>query len=467
MSNPLWGAERCDDLAEKCRRIAALDLAREAMKGLLSISVATASLTHAAAVLAQQAPLFTITDLGSLGGFSDAAAINEGGHVIGRSATPAGDIRGYFWTAERGMIDIGTLGGTLSYPLAINDNDEVVGYSQIGSGAACLELPCTHGFLWTTKTGMIDLGTVDSETVRVVPLSINNRGEVVGYYHTFSQGRGVGHGIERPFLWTAKTGMIDLGSLPGDIAGAAAAINRKGEVIGSSYNCSVGTSCRGQFPHPVLWTVNKVRVGLGTLGGESAFASAINDRGEITGGSETAIGPDGTSGNHAFLWTARSGMRDLGALGAQNSNANAINDRGEIVGTYWSDTGPVSETRAFLWTQYRGMIDLGTFGGAFTYPAAINDRGEVVGSSNRAEFVDGIPVNRAFYWRLQAGMTDLGTLVNGRYSDAVGINRSGQILGDSDRGEGNFQHAVLWTPRQMVDDLKTAINHGPAGSEDK
>lgn len=47
------------------------------------------------------------------------------------------------------MTDLGTLGGTETYPSDINDSGQIVGYSDTAAGAH-------HGFLYSTGT-MIDL----------------------------------------------------------------------------------------------------------------------------------------------------------------------------------------------------------------------------------------------------------------------------------------------------------------------
>jgi probable HAF family extracellular repeat protein len=70
-------------------------------------------------------------------------------------------------------IDLGTLGGTFSFPSAINDKGEVVGRSTtVASGIS------THAFVWTARTGMIDLGTLGGATSRAA--AVNNHGQVAG-----------------------------------------------------------------------------------------------------------------------------------------------------------------------------------------------------------------------------------------------------------------------------------------------
>jgi probable HAF family extracellular repeat protein len=84
---------------------------------------------------------------------------------------------------------------------------------------------------------------------------------------------------------------------------------------------------------------------LGALGGgggggvRGSGANAINNRGQVAGGSSTAA-----EEIHAFLWQ-KGEMEDLGTLGG-DSYAFAINDRGQVVGQS-SDSEAISE--AVLW----------------------------------------------------------------------------------------------------------------------
>jgi probable HAF family extracellular repeat protein len=171
---------------------------------------------------------------------------------------------------------------------------------------------------------------------------------------------------------------------------------------------------------------------LGTLGGASADARAINDAGQVVGASATASGD-----THAFLWTATGGMKDLGTLGGTFSSAIGINSLGHVVGLSALASG---ERRPFLWTPAGGMQDLGTFGGGFGQALGINNLDQVVGSSALS---DGSI--HAFLWTAKQGLTDLVSVV-GDNSEAEGINNRQQIVGGSNFGTQANQFCALTIP---------------------
>ena len=103
--------------------------------GLLAIVGSSLSLPHPASAQV------TMTDLGTLGGtFSFAVAINDLGQVVGSSTTTTGEIHAFRWQAGV-MTDLGTLGGTSSEAHAINGRGRIVGHSETAAGV-------THAVLW-------------------------------------------------------------------------------------------------------------------------------------------------------------------------------------------------------------------------------------------------------------------------------------------------------------------------------
>jgi probable HAF family extracellular repeat protein len=132
--------------------------------------------------------------------------------------------------------------------------------------------------------------------------------------------------------------------------------------------------------------------------------------------------------------------------GASFSQAAAINDGDVVAGT----SGAVALDGGLLW-QYAvrwvddgtAVEDLGTLpGGRFSDGADINADGQIVGNSDTG---DGDI--HAFLWD-HGGMTDLGTL-GGTTSNARAINASGQIVGVSTNADGEEQ-AFLWDDGAMT-----------------
>ena len=87
-------------------------------------------------------------DLGSLGGFDSVAyALNDNDQVVGTSDLPSGYQHAFSWTAATGMVDLGaTLGGTGSEARAVNDNGLIVGSSTLVRDSAA------HATVWTVVT---------------------------------------------------------------------------------------------------------------------------------------------------------------------------------------------------------------------------------------------------------------------------------------------------------------------------
>jgi probable HAF family extracellular repeat protein len=151
-------------------------------------------------------------DLGTLGGgWSRAAALNDADQVVGFSYTAANQQHAFLYSGQ--MTDLGTLGGNTSAATAISSNGLVVGTSTTAAGA-------THGFLYSNGK-MTDLGTLGPSTDQVAPTAVNASGQVVGT-ETGPDGT---HG----FLYSNGK-MVDLFGPNSQAIG----INNSGQVIGWS-----------------------------------------------------------------------------------------------------------------------------------------------------------------------------------------------------------------------------------------
>jgi len=172
-----------------------------------------------------------MTDLGTLGTGNDAVAglVNAQGQVAGVAYTntapnettgiPTQDP--FFWEEGSSMVDMGTLGGTLGYPAALNDHGQVVGQSNLAGDKKY------HPFLWQKGSNMQDLGTLGGNSGTAT--SINDAGEIVGGAWT------TGHQAFHAVLW--QNGMPqDLGVLTGYKHSIAYSINSKTQIVGCATN---------------------------------------------------------------------------------------------------------------------------------------------------------------------------------------------------------------------------------------
>src|SRR5262245_46966340 len=108
---------------------------------------------------------------------------------------------------------------------------------------------------------------------------------------------------------------------------------------------------------------------IGTLGGPSSMATALNNNGTVVGISNTSNAP---TVSRAFRWLDGV-MIDLETLGGPSAEAFDVNDAGQITGRAETiDSIPFNEiTHAFIWHN-GAMLDLGTTGGDSSRGWAIN-----------------------------------------------------------------------------------------------
>lgn len=344
---------------------------------------------------------YRVFNLGTLNGglSSSGSAINHSSVTGVSNVAGNADVHATLWAGGR-PLDLGTLGGANSaveWPFK-NNRGKIVGISETanvdpaGEDWSCSAFfipPATQhtcvGFVWE-RGRMTALPTLGGENGYAS--GANDRNQEVGWAENtvkdptcvapqVFQFQAVVYGPENDKV-------RQLPPLPGDMDGAATAINNKGQVVGISGTCD---NAVGAFSakHAVLWQ-NGTVVDIGNLGGAGWNTPyAINDRGQVVGFSD--LPGDVVDGvlsfnAHAFLWTKGDGIQDLGTLpGDSISEAVDINDRGQVVGLSCGAT----TCRAFVW-QNGVMMDMNALipqnsSLYLTAASAIDSRGIITGQA--------------------------------------------------------------------------------------
>ena len=303
-------------------------------------------------------PLYSVTDLGTIGGSSSQGlAINATGQVAGYGFL-AGDAATHAvrWTGSVATELLPT-GGTASFGYGINASGQVSGYATTTGGGL-------HAARWTGTTPA-DLGALSSGTNVSYGYGINDSGQVVGYSYT---------GIASNYhavRWTGTT-PTDLGTFAGGNLSIGYGINAAGQVVGFASGGTFTT-------HATRWT-GTTPEDLGTLGGFNSVGYGINLSGQVAGFS----GLPGNEIRHAVLWTGTT-PSDLGTLGGNAAFASGVNASGDVVGMSATVAGSTAADHAFLYTGGT-MYDLSTLlmpGSGVTNLAleaaseSINDDGQI------------------------------------------------------------------------------------------
>lgn len=380
------------------------------------------------------------------------------------------------------LIELGTFGGPISYinPVGnggpyMNHQGRVVGSSMTSipippnnNGFPCPSPPpyVFHAMEWS-DSGVTDLGSLGEASNCSNAVGINDRGESVGTSENGRLDPATGALQLRAVLW--KDGQIkNLGTFGGNHS-YAMAINNRGQIVGfalnkvpdpfSIFDNLFGGSSSGTQTRAFLWQ-NGHKQDLDTLGGPDAWATFVNERGQVAGYSyinSTANLTTGIPTADPFLWTKEDGMIDLGTLGGTFGFPVGLNNRGQVIGQ--SNLAGDQNVDAFLWDGEK-LIDLSTngIGGSFIggFTNAINDGGWVAGA---AAFPNH-PFDAAI-WR-NGVVTDLGVLPGDCASEALVLNSKGQVAGGSFSCDGIAEHAFLWEGGTMFDLTALISRHSGA-----
>ena len=367
-------------VSSRCsRRLFAAGLFFVGLMACLAIGVSTAQAQI-------NTKMYNIKSMGILAGMKacEPAAMNNLGQVTGTAT--AGEHQAaflyYYSDKEEEMEAVGDLG---SRAFAINPAGIIVGDAYFPSQLRAV----SHAALFNGG-GVADLGTLKDQMFSRAT-GMNAMRQVVGY-----SGNQRDSAESRAFIWTSMTGMIDIGTLGGPFA-QALAINDPGFVTGTSQtNEWVRSGATHAFTYQPLSiterNTKKMR-DLGTLGGDSSYGMAINASNHVVGYS-TISTADGRV--HAFFHGGHK-MIDLGTLGRDALNecsaALAVNNADQVVGVNYTPTNdrdPFNQV-AFIWSpraEGGEMINLNHLiaqDGQKKYwiltAAAINDSGQIAASA--------------------------------------------------------------------------------------
>lgn len=300
------------------------------------------------------------------------------------------------------LIDLGTLSGGSSAAFAINNLDQVVGWSssiepfEYSSGKMISLWPSIG---WAANAQ-----------------DISDTGEIVGWFYPPNQGVqafAYQDGVETEILY-------------GTASSEAYGVNDAGSIVGG-YTRFDGTD-------DAFLYANGAVTDLGNVDGIGSFATAINNAGAI-------VGEFATSETYSEAFIYENGqMQPLGILG-YGSSANAINNLGEAVGAV--ELSP-SILHAALFAG-GSVIDLGTLG-SHSDAFGINDSGTIVGYSFEGNQQVGFVYSDS---KMQNINDLLAASASGWTVDAcTGINEAGDIVGAAINSAGD-QYAVILVPQSV------------------
>jgi probable HAF family extracellular repeat protein len=326
----------------------------------------------------------------------------------------------------------------------------------IAASLAAVTLSGAAGFAQSTYT-ITDLGNLGYSSY---PYAINSSGQIVGVSYSDSY-----QSDEWAFFYDASpTGAKKMVPLFGGGGNLAYGINNSGQIVGGVLDNYLSTGGSFEFDAyienintgtvtPLSFSNSgQINVG-GGYTGSNAVAYDINNNGEMAG---TVLLPHDVS-NTQYGFTcdpsADTGSTFLppGGTGGWVVSSNAINDSGVYVGTLANSSNTLHEAYYYNPSANGGSGGLvqihtpvDTSGVSYYANAnAINQGGLVVGGADMSTTGNGALSAYVCNINGSGAMVDLGTLGTGDYSQAEGINSSGEIVGYSNLTPGASTYSAF------------------------
>jgi probable HAF family extracellular repeat protein len=280
-----------DSLRELSRPKAAVFFVKRSMKALFVKLLVAFGLVNFGSYLF--AETVVLTDLGA--GMIP-SAINNSGQVVGQGANG----QAFLWS-NGSYQNLGTVGGTASNALAINDHGVIAGWSLDQNNSK-------KAFRYENNTMTnLDAGWIYDSVAE----SINNQGDIVGWRTNgiqFGSVRWEAHNGQSEFLFTEHTGNQK-----------AMSINDDGEMVGLLLNGS------GTMDESYYWTGRNSSGNFSERIERDYYATAGINSNSLTAGSRDSFS--------TYLQIGSSNLSVIPKLNANDiSKAYGLNDQGQIVG---------------------------------------------------------------------------------------------------------------------------------------
>ena len=325
--------------------------------------------------------------------------------------------------------------------VAVSDDGRVVVGTGVASGGS-------RAFLWTADAGLVNLGT-SGDRAQTAARDVSGDGRVVvgvAYNGPFNNPRG--------FFGTAAGGLQPVASPPDGIFSSANGVTRDGSlVVGEGIATANGDSTFASFSYdPAAGTSRRLPAG----SAESGISSASADGSVLAGSVETARGTEAAIYTEAggFRPLGTLGTPPSNFLFPLSSAFDISADGSVVVGSSVNPPAGFAFKEAFVWTEAAGMRPLGDFPGGDAESSAtavsgdgrtIAGRGYDAGGSLAAVWFDAATIQSLRDVLLANGVG--GALDGWRLTEVGGVSADGlTFVGTGINPQGNTEAFVASIP---------------------